>query len=197
MDAREKGRLPATDEALDAFLASLPSPSSEDFFQEQRQRRKNLRERKWRRFYQGAVSLVAVSAGGALGIVAYGSVAGVPQRDIVDGALSVLLCGPLLGMGLATMVLIQVAAREMKGDAVRGALGADRGESLLAERPWKILRWLVFGGPVACGIVVGNGIGAGHGSAWGAMASVIGGIVLALILLAIAGGHGDDETSFD
>lgn len=135
--------------------------------------------------------------GGAFGIVAYGSVAGVPQRDMVRGALSVLFGGPILGMGLATMVLIQVAAFEMKGDAVRGALGADRGESLLTARPWKILRWLVFGGPVVCGIVVGNGIGAGHGSAWGAMASVIGGIVLALILLAIAGGHGDDETSFD
>ena len=92
--------------------------------------------------------------GGAPGIVLHGAVAGVPQRDIVRGALSVICVGPMFGIVVAVMVLIQVATFELRTHTVRHVLGSDRAESLLPERPSTFLRWLVLGGPVVYGMGV-------------------------------------------
>lgn len=78
MDARETGTPPATDGVLEAFLDSVSSPSGREFVKEHQRRRKLLRERTRRRFLRRAASVVALSVGGVIGIVAYGLGAGVP-----------------------------------------------------------------------------------------------------------------------
>lgn len=187
-DARE-----TTDDALERFLDSLPSTSGKKFLEEKEQRRKNLREQKWRRFARRARGVVAVSEGGAVGIVAYGLAVGVPHRDIILGALSVFFVGPIVGIVATVMMLLEVA----QWDAARRVLGGDRAASHFGERPWTTVRWLAFGGPIVYAIGTGFGVGKDHGSPWGAVACVLVGVVLALIVLVITSGSHDGERWFD
>lgn len=181
------------DEDSSGFSHDLSSLSVNESVTERKRRTREFRRRKWCVLWRRATAVVVVSFGGAVGIVAYGLLTAAAWPEIVGGAAAVLFGGPAAGLVAAFQVLFSMLAVDMRLEMKRQVFGRERAASVLPDRPWLVLRLLVFAGPS----LIGGLVASDTGWSWHALACVLTGSIVAALGLWKASCMWGDGRIFD